>query len=302
MSTSGGASHQHVTTVADACRAYALTKLEADKRFKRTVYGDLIANVKLDKLRRRHLDAWRARLESQPALVSRSNLAPTRTRTRAPSTVNRDMAPFRAALNKVLAPGVRGTEAAWREALKPIRNADGRRDLCLDRVQRQQLVNYVDSEALPFVKSLCLLPLRPGAMADLRVSDFDPKTAELRVGKDKTGKPRRFHVPSDAAALLSSQSKNRDAVAPLFIRANGRAWDKESWKGPISSAARDAVLPDGTTAYTLRHSTITDLVLAGLPLLSIAQISGTSVEMIERHYGHLVNDAAVGALATLAFQ
>jgi hypothetical protein len=28
-------------------------------------------------------------------------------------------------------------------------------------------------------------------------------------------------------------------------------------------------LPDGTTAYTLRHSTITDLVLAGLPLLTV---------------------------------
>jgi hypothetical protein len=35
-------------------------------------------------------------------------------------------------------------------------------------------------------------------------------------------------------------------------------------------------------------------------LLTVAQISGTSAEMIERHYGHLVRDAAVEALAGLA--
>jgi hypothetical protein len=46
-----------------------------------------------------------------------------------------------------------------------------------------------------------------------------------------------------------------------------------------------------------RYSTITDLVRAGLPLLTVAQISGTSAAMIERHYGHLVGDAARKALA-----
>jgi integrase len=63
---------------------------------------------------------------------------------------------------------------------------------------------------------------------------------------------------------------------------------------------RAKALPNAATAYTLRLSTITDLVAAGLPLLTIAQISGTSAEMIERHYGHLVSDAAIKALAKLA--
>ena len=56
---------------------------------------------------------------------------------------------------------------------------------------------------------------------------------------------------------------------------------------------------DPQNVYTLRHSVITDLVAAGLPLLTVAQISGTSAEMIEKHYGHLVRQAAVEALATL---
>ena len=38
----------------------------------------------------------------------------------------------------------------------------------------------------------------------------------------------------------------------------------------------------------------------GLPLLTVAQISDTSAEMIERHYGHLSRHAAAEALAGLA--
>ena len=72
-----------------------------------------------------------------------------------------------------------------------------------------------------------------------------------------------------------------------------------SYSQAVADAVAAADLPGGTTMYTLRHSTITDLVTAGLPLLQIAQISGTSVEMIERHYGHLASDAALKALAVL---
>jgi hypothetical protein len=45
---------------------------------------------------------------------------------------------------------------------------------------------------------------------------------------------------------------------------------------------------------------ITDLVHDGLDLLTVAQLSGTSVAMIEKHYGHLRSEVAAGALAKLA--
>ena len=54
------------------------------------------------------------------------------------------------------------------------------------------------------------------------------------------------------------------------------------------------------TAYTPWHSTITGLVRLGLPLQTIAQLSGTSGEMTEKHYGHLAKDAAQKALGELA--
>ncbi|MBO6825355.1 MAG: tyrosine-type recombinase/integrase [Sneathiella sp.] len=296
----GGEVQLKIETVEDACREYAQLRTEAEQRFRRYVYSDPIAKVKLSKLRKRHLKEWRARLEALPALVSRRKKGEAIHRDRAPSTVNRDMAAFRAALATVLSPGAPNSEAAWQEALKAIPNANGRRTLYLDRNQRRKLLEKVGEEAAPFVRAMCLLPLRPGALAGLTAGDFDNRTSELTIGQDKTGKARRIQLPQEAAKLFSAQAKNKLPAAPLFMQMNGKAWDKNSWGRPISTAVKAAELPIGTTAYTLRHSTITDLVRAGLPLLTIAQISGTSAEMIERHYGHLASDAAVKALGELS--
>lgn len=296
----GGVLAVKVETVGDACRAYAESRPEAESRFKRHIYGDPLNKIKLDRLRRRHLREWRERLEEKPAVISRNKSGERKVRDRAPSTINRDMAVLRAALAKVLAQGTPNSEAAWQEALKSIPNANGRRTLYLDKGQRRALLEAISDEAKAFVTALCLLPLRPGAMAALTVGDFDKRTNELSIGKDKNGKPRRIQIPAEAASLMVEQGKNKLPNAPMFMRANGMAWNKDSWKKPIGTGVKAAGLPAEATAYTLRHSTITDLVRAGLPLLTIAQISGTSAEMIEQHYGHLASDAAVKALGELA--
>jgi len=297
---SGGHTAEQIETVEEACQRYAKSHPEAVGRFKRHIYSDPIAKLKLAKLRRHHLQAWRQRLGQKPALVTRRKKGPQVTRDRAPSSINRDMAMLRAALNTVLAPGAPDTEAAWQEALRAIRNADRQRTLYLDRDQRRALLEKIDAEIEPFVRTLCLLPLRPGAVAGLTVGDFDKRTSELSIGKDKSGRPRRILVPAAAAKLLSAAAAGRLPGSPLLARGNGKPWDKETWKKPIAEAVVNAKLPIGTTAYTLRHSTITDLVNGGLPLLAVAQISDTSAEMIERHYGHLSRHAAAEALAGLA--
>ena len=88
--------------------------------------------------------------------------------------------------------------------------------------------------------------------------------------------------------------------APLFTRADGVTWNKDSWKKPIKAAVKLTGLPDSTTTYTIRHSIITELVTGGLDLLTVAQLSGTSVAMIEKHYGHFRAEHASKALEKLA--
>jgi integrase len=205
------------------------------------------------------------------------------------------MSPLRAALRRVLPAGAPGTDAAWQEALLPFRSADGRRTLYLDKSERRKLVEAASPNAAPFLQGLCLLPLRPGALAALTVAHFEKRTRTLTIGTDKAGQSRRITLPPVTAEFLATAAKDKLPGAFLFsIR------ERHEWGDAIKAAAEVAGLPSATCAYTLRHSTITDLVIAGLPLLQIAQISGTSAAMIERHYGHLVGDAAEAALAKLA--
>lgn len=299
---SGGIQAVKMETVADACRAYTTDKPGpiAEGVFRRLVFPDPIAKIRLDKLRRHHLRDWRTRLEQTPALVTRNKNGEKLTKARSKSTINRDMVPLRAALGRVLSPGNPSTDAAWQEALKPHKGADRRRDLYLDRNDRRRLLQASASEAEPFVRALCLLPLRPGALAGLCAGDFEKRTRTLTIGKDKHGRPRQITVPQAIAEFLAEQTKGKLPAAPMLTRADGRAWNKDAWKHPIKDAVKACKLPANVAAYTLRHSVITDLIRGGLPVLTVAQLSGTSVAMIERHYGHLVRNDAEEALARLA--
>lgn len=299
----GGERARELETVKDACEAYLTEKPGsiAEGVFRRHVYDDAIAKVKLDKLRRHHLKAWRKRLEQAPALVTRTkDNDKKRMKERSKATVNRDMVPLRAALGMVLKPGAPNTDAAWQEALRPFKGADKRRELYLDRGERKKLIDSTCNEAQPFVKAMCLLPLRPGALAGLKVRDFDKRTRALTVGKDKNGNPRQLTMPQMIADFFEAQAKDKLPTASIFARSNGLAWNKDAWKYPIKDAVELAGLPGATSAYTLRHSVITDLIRARLPILTVAQLSGTSVAMIEKHYGHLVRDDAEAALASIA--
>jgi integrase len=298
------------TTVREACARYverlrrekgASAAATAQERIARLVDGDRIADLDVHDLRRADLVGWRERLADTPVDVTRGkDKAKRKTRPRSLVTLNRDMAVLRAALNLAVEDGRASSDAAWRAALKAAKADAQRREIYLDRAERKALIEAAEEEIRPFLRGLSLLPLRPGALAALRVEQFDRRRSTLAVGKDKSGRARTILLPESAAALLAEQARAKLPAAPLFTRADGRPWSKDVWKRPIKDAVVKAELPAAASAYTLRHSTITDLVAGGLDLLTIAQISGTSVAMIERHYGHLKRERAAAALATLA--
>jgi len=121
-----------------------------------------------------------------------------------------------------------------------------------------------------------------------------------RLGKDKSGQDRKITLPPATAEFFAKNCKDKLPGAPLFARADGTAWNKDAWKKPVRAAVVAAELPVSASAYALRHSTITDLVaLHKLDTLTVAQLSGTSLAMIEKHYGHLLRDHAAKALASL---
>jgi site-specific recombinase XerD len=99
--------------------------------------------------------------------------------------------------------------------------------------------------------------------------------------------------------LFKEQAKGKLPAVPLIAYDDGSHWHKERWKQPIKKAAKAAELPVGVCAYTLRHSVITDMLVGGMDSLTVARIAGTSLAMIEKHYGHLLHDHAAKAMAGL---
>jgi integrase len=291
-------------TVRTACETYVThlvaqrreaSSKDAKKRFDRWVYSDSLARVELSKLQPAHMLAWRKRLSEAP--VKGRN---EKERQRTEASINRDMSAIRAALNHALDLRLVATDAAWRVSLRPHEAAGNRRETYLDKTQRQKLVAAAADDVAMFLEGLCLLPLRPGALASLNAADFDKKHGTLRIGRDKAGADRKLPLPPAAVALFTKAAKGAKPTDPLLRQASGRRWNKDDWKGPVKDAVKAAKLPRTATAYTLRHSTITDLVVGGLDVMTVAQLSGTSILMIERHYGHLRADHARQALAALA--
>ena len=287
------------TSVKAACETY-LEKLKTERSeqakkdtegyFKRLVYKDQIARVLLSKLSKAHMTDWRERV-----------LAHNNDR----SSFNRNVTPLRAALNLAHEQGKIASDQAWFTALRPFSEKEleaqcsRRRQGTLDRGERRQFVESASAEARPFFKSLALLPMRPGEIASLKVEHLNEKHRTLDIPAGKT-KARSIPLPAEAFAHFKECKRGKLPAAWLVSRADGSQWRKEMWKKEVKRAARKAKLPRATVAYTLRHSVVTDLVIGGLDIFTIAKLAGTSVKMIEKHYGHLKQEHARAALEKLA--
>ena len=295
-------------TVKQACENY-IAKLSADGkesstkevkgRFRRWVYSNLkLSNTPLDKVSKTEIGEWRAKLSSTPIILQ--DKSKTTSKLRSASSLNRDMAVFKAALNLAFRDGYVASNSAWAHKLVSIKNATKRRTCYLDHGQRKALITKCPADLAQFVKGLSLLPLRPGTLAAFDVKDYDHRLRELRVGKDKAGQDRCLTLPASTADFFQAQTNNKNPEEPLFTQLNGKRWNKDVWKKPLKTAAKAANLPDAVTAYALRHSTITDLIaLHRLDTMTVAVLSGTSLSMIEKYYGHLLKGHAAKALEGL---
>lgn len=298
----GGSSD--VLTVAQACRRY-VTHLrdssrddaadDAEARFRRHVLSEVkFASVELAKLTPAQVEGWRKALRDKPNPSGRN-----KGEKRSASAINRDMNTFRAALNLAYKDGLVTSNFAWRAKLAPAKNADKRRDVYLDLSQRRKLIESATPDMADFMRGLSLVPLRPGALADLTAGQFDKRLGVLTIGKDKAGGDRKISLPAATAKFFGERCKGKLPAAPIFTNSAARTWTRDTWGYQFQQAAKRAGMPPNATTYSIRHSTITDLIHAGVDSLTVAQLSGTSVAMIEKHYGHLTQDHARTALAAL---
>lgn len=296
-------------TVETACRDY-VAALRTDGRlkaadnaastFERAVYADRIGKLPLAKVSEDDLIDWRDRVE-------RGDLAdlPTKQGRRATakpvakSTVNRMRTTLFAALNRAVSRRKVAAERAieWK-SVKPHKSADNRRDLYLDRAQRRALLDNADADIRAVMECIILTGCRLGDPAAVLRRDYDARHAAVTFRtKDHT---RTVPLSATAKALFDRLARSKLPDAPMFTN-GGCAWHSYDWAPRVRAAADAAALPAGVVLYTLRHCWITDAIVGGMDLLTVAKLAGTSLVMIQKNYGHLVQDAARAKLATVEF-
>lgn len=106
------------------------------------------------------------------------------------------------------------SDFAWKSGLKPIKNADKASAGYLDVEQRKALIGASVGAVANFLTGLALLPVRPGALAALKVESFDKRLNALAIGKDRSGRDRKIIRPEATAALFAWAGK---ASLPLLI-------------------------------------------------------------------------------------
>jgi integrase len=152
----------------------------------------------------------------------------------------------------------------------------------------------------PVVPFAAATGLRPSEWAALERRHVDRDRRLLTVAGTKTSGSRR-EVPLTLRALEALDRVPARLDSPLIFpaerggRINLDNWRRRAWAPGVEAAgvARPARL------YDLRSTFASRALAAGVAPFELARIMGTSVRMIERHYGALIAGAADSIAARL---
>jgi len=189
---------------------------------------------------------------------------------------------FKAALNLAYRKEIIGTDKAWRN-LMAYKNVIVSRSVFLTSEEIQRLLNVTEGNFHYLVKSALYTGARYGEIINTTVSDFNPIEGTLHLG-GKTG-IRDCYLNDKAIKHFKTLSVNKSPSDKLHIKDDGNDWGQGSQRLPMQKAVLEAKLPKDTVFYTLRHTHISIALLAGVNIQVVAENCGTSIIMIEKHYG-----------------
>ncbi|MDC1286293.1 tyrosine-type recombinase/integrase [Gammaproteobacteria bacterium] len=209
------------------------------------------------------------------------------------ATANRNLTTLKAMLNLAHKDGLVQSKAAWDNVTKYKDTHKAREDF-LKRDQVEQLIGAAEGNFKILLKAGALTGARYGELAKLKVSDLDKAHDLLNIPKDKTTE-RKFPLTKQTKAFFVEQAKGKLPEAPMLTKNGIDPWGHSDQTKLMRQAVTKAELPPSVVFYTLRHSFIADLVNE-MSVFNIAKITGTSIEMIERHYGKLFQDRVIEVL------
>lgn len=170
---------------------------------------------------------------------------------------------------------------AWTR-VKPFKDVGASRKVFLTAKQIIALKEATTGGFNILIEAAILTGARYGELVAAKVRDLDLINGSLHLN-GKTG-PRECYLSQDAYAFLKKAAKNRLPDAFLFVRDDGDPWGRCHQLRPMKAAVKAAKLPADTVFYSLRHYHISKALLAGIPAQIVAENTGTSIRMLEKHY------------------
>jgi integrase len=168
------------------------------------------------------------------------------------------------------------------------KEGSGKREVYLTVKERRALIAQVVPEVAEMLRAAATTGARPGEIARAKVKQYDRRTGVLTI-LGKTGE-RKIDLSDSARGVFDKASLNMNSNAWLFPNLENGEWLAWDWGWEIKRATRILKLPKGTCMYTFRHCFITDQLNEGnWSALEVAKYCGTSLQMINDHYGHLTN-------------
>jgi integrase len=269
-----------------------------------------LGNVRVDQLTHRQLERWQRDVATAPARLRPAKGAEPSFRA-APATedekrarratANRIWASFRACLtHAAVKHGV--ADEAWRR-IRPFKQVASARVRWLTREEATRLINASTGDFRDLVTAGLLTGARYGELGRLAIEDFNGSTLFIR--ESKGGKPRHIALTDEARTFFARLCRGQSAKA-LMLTHDGHPWRRSNHQKLFDAACSAARIEDASF-HTLRHTFASWLVQQGVPLAMVATQTGhSSIQMIERHYGHLaashtaaVVRAAFGELGVL---
>jgi integrase len=161
----------------------------------------------------------------------------------------------------------------------------------------------------PMVLFAAATGLRPGEWLALERRDIDRETRvvyvrrTLRNGRIKTPKTKASlrAVPLQAVAFGALDELPRNTEYPLlFPSVRGGHIDLHNFRNRAWKPAQQAAgITPPRRVYDLRHTFATFALRAGISTFDLSRYMGTSLAMIDRHYGHLARDGREHAIRLL---
>jgi integrase len=202
---------------------------------------------------------------------------------------NRHLVTLRAALNRAWRDGHIARNDAWaRVQLFP--GTERARTRFLNHEQATRLINTCEPDLRNLVKLALFTGARYGELCAFIVGDFNSDSSTLYVRDSKSSKPRHIILNVDGAKFCKALVMGCALESPLLTKTDGTRWERDHQHRPFKAAIGRAKLDADFTFHELRHTWASLTIMAGAPLMVVAQNLGhRDTRMVERHYGHLEN-------------